>query len=416
MKGYQIDVKRKAILFLGFIFLILLSLNLLPRLFGENDIYVVPEDFEYEVRIPAQGIIARDEKLYYSSSDGDVFKVVKEGERVRVGQKVVDILLLEDTTDLKEELNHIDNMIQFYDDLNKNNDGEDAEDSNGIDLLVSKLYQQLAEEDYQGINATKESILLYNETVNSFSGDDEGAGLTTEELLARRDYLLSRISKYNKSIHSVYSGIVSYEIDGWEEDLAPDRLSELGSDIFDVVESGENFENGAVFKIIDDYQWHLLIDVSDGESSSFKVGDVHEIVVGTDDNDNLVEARMPIVDIVEDGSDKIYIFKGTNFINKIFNKRFVNVEIVDFREETLRIPVESIVEIDGAKGVKVKEFYGVVTFRPVEIIALDDRYAYVSKGDNNGYIEVGEESLRTISLFSEVIVKPDSVELGEILN
>jgi putative membrane fusion protein len=416
MKGYQIDVKRKAILFLGFIFLILLSLNLLPRLFGENDIYVVPEDFEYEVRIPAQGIIARDEKLYYSSSDGDVFKVVKEGERVRVGQKVVDILLLEDTTDLKEELNHIDNMIQFYDDLNKNNDGEDAEDSNGIDLLVSKLYQQLAEEDYQGINATKESILLYNETVNSFSGDDEGAGLTTEELLARRDYLLSRISKYNKSIHSVDSGIVSYEIDGWEEDLAPDRLSELGSDIFDVAESGENFENGAVFKIIDDYQWHLLIDVSDGESSSFKVGDVHEIVVGTDDNDNLVEARMPIVDIVEDGSDKIYIFKGTNFINKIFNKRFVNVEIVDFREETLRIPVESIVEIDGAKGVKVKEFYGVVTFRPVEIIALDDRYAYVSKGDNNGYIEVGEESLRTISLFSEVIVKPDSVELGEILN
>jgi putative membrane fusion protein len=416
MKGYQIDVKRKAILFLGFIFLILLSLNLLPRLFGENDIYVVPEDFEYEVRIPAQGIIARDEKLYYSSSDGDVFKVVKEGERVRVGQKVVDILLLEDTTDLKEELNHIDNMIQFYDDLNKNNDGEDAEDSNGIDLLVSKLYQQLAEEDYQGINATKESILLYNETVNSFSGDDEGAGLTTEELLARRDYLLSRISKYNKSIHSVDSGIVSYEIDGWEEDLAPDRLSELGSDIFDVAESGENFENGAVFKIIDDYQWHLLIDVSDGESSSFKVGDVHEIVVGTDDNDNLVEARMPIVDIVEDGSDKIYIFKGTNFINKIFNKRFVNVEIVDFREETLRIPVESIVEIDGAKGVKVKEFYGVVSFRPVEIIALDDRYAYVSKGDNNGYIEVGEESLRTISLFSEVIVKPDSVELGEILN
>jgi putative membrane fusion protein len=240
--------------------------------------------------------------------------------------------------------------------------------------------------------------------------------LTTEELLARRDYLLSRISKYNKSIHSVDSGIVSYEIDGWEEDLAPDRLSELGSDIFDVAESGENFENGAVFKIIDDYQWHLLIDVSDGESSSFKVGDVHEIVVGTDDNDNLVEARMPIVDIVEDGSDKIYIFKGTNFINKIFNKRFVNVEIVDFREETLRIPVESIVEIDGAKGVKVKEFYGVVTFRPVEIIALDDRYAYVSKGDNNGYIEVGEESLRTISLFSEVIVKPDSVELGEILN
>ncbi|MCR3957085.1 MAG: hypothetical protein NUK57_12400 [Gudongella sp.] len=416
MKEYQDDIKRKAILFLGFVFLILLVLNLLPRLFGDENIYIVPEDFEYEVRISAQGILARDEKLYFSNNEGDVFKIVKEGERVRVGQKVADILLLEDTTDLKEELNQIDNIIQFYDELRKDNKEESTLSSSGVDLLVSKLYKQLAEEDYQGINATKESIALYYETIDSLSGDAAESGLTTEELFIRREQLLSRISQYNKSIHSLDSGIVSYEVDGWEDFLVPGKLSELDSDIFNSVETSENVENEAVFKVIDDYQWHLLIKTSDVRASAYRVGDILEVVISSFDNNRLVEARMPIVDIVEDGVDKLYVLRGTNFIEKVFDKRFVDVEIVDFREKTLKIPADAIIEIDGAVGVKVKEFYGVVTFRPVEIVATDNRYAYVSKGDNNGYIEVGEESFRTISLFSEVIGKPDSVDLGEILN
>ena len=377
---------------------------------------MVPEDFEYEVRIPAQGILARDEKLYFSSTEGDVYKIVKEGERVRVGQKVADILLLQDTTDLKEELNQIDNIIQFYDELHKDNKEDGTLGSSGVDLLVSKLYKQLDERDYQGINATKESIALYYETINSLSGDAAESGFTTEELLNRREQLLSRISQYTKSIHSLDSGIVSYELDGWEDDLVPGKLSELDIDIFNSVETGENVENGAVFKIIDDYQWHLLIKTSDGVSSDYQVGDILDVAIISSDNNRIVEAGMPIVETVEDGADKFYVLRGTSFIEKVFDKRFVKVEIVDLKEKTLKIPAGAIVEIDGAIGVKVKEFYGVVTFRPVEIVAIDDRYAYVSKGDNNGYIEVGEESLRTISLFSEVIGKPDSVDLGEILN
>jgi len=416
MKGYQGDIKRKAILFIGFVFLILLALNIFPELFGDNNIYMVPEAYEYKVRVPAQGIVVRDEKLYFANTEGDIFKVVKEGERVRVGQRVADILLLEDTTDLKEELSQIENILNFYDELLAGNGDDNPLNSNGVDLLVSRLHQQLSEGDYQGINDTKESISLYNETVQNFSGNIEGSGITTEGLNERRDYLLSRISQFNKSIHSLNSGIVSYEVDGWEEELVVDGINSIEADIFNRVQAEEGKGNNAVFKIIDDYQWYLLIDIADENQVDYEIGDSLDVLITTEDKRDIVEIRMPLVEIVEDREDKFYILRGTSFLEKVFDIRFANVEIIDLKEDTLRVPAAAIVEIDGKTGVKVKEFYGVVTFRPVEVLAIDERYAYVSKGDNNGYIEIGEESFRTISIFSEVIGKPNSVNLGDILN
>jgi hypothetical protein len=335
---------------------------------------------------------------------------------VRVGQKVVDILLLEDTTDLKEELNQIENIIQFYDELHEDLKGENSLNGEGVDLLVSKLYQQLSDGDYKGVNDTKESIALYYDTLENFSGEFEGFDITTDELRNRRDHLLSRISQYNKSIYSLNSGLVSYKVDGLEDELVQGKLSDLDIGIFNKVETDNTNENGALFKIIDDYQWNLLVKIADETPVNYQVGDILEVIISSFENNNIVEIKMPVVEIIESNDEKFYNLRGTNFLEKIFDKRYVNVEIIDLKEDTFKIPVDAIVEVDGTTGVKVKEFYGVVTFRPVEIVAVDDRYAFVSKGDNNGYIDIGEETFRTISLFSEVIVKPDSVNVGEILN
>ena len=201
MMGYQGDVKRKIILFIGFIALILFSLNILPRLSGSNNIFILPEEYEYVVELPAKGIMARDEKLYYSESEGDIYKVIKEGERVRVGQAVADVLLLQDTTDLKDELSQIENMIDFYSEL-ENDISNGQTTSDGLDFLVSNLYQQLSEEDYQGINDIRESIELQNNTIDNTSEESLDQNITIEGLLERRELLHSQIAKFDREIYS----------------------------------------------------------------------------------------------------------------------------------------------------------------------------------------------------------------------
>ncbi len=418
MMGYQGDIKRKIILFIGFIALILFSLNILPRLSGSNNIFILPEEYEYVVEIPAKGILARDEKLYYSESEGDIYKVIKEGERVRVGQAVADVLLLEDTTNLKDELSQIENMIDFYSELE--NDISNSQDtSDGLDFLVSNLYQKISEEDYQGINDIRESIELQNSTIGNASVESIDQNITIEDLLDRRELLLSQIAKFDREIYSNHSGLVSYKLDGWENILNPNSLNEIS---FDTLKEGQELgltedtsDNKPVFKIVDDYQWYLIMEIEDVIDTEFELEDVISISIILEE-DKLVELDLPVVEILEENREILYVLEGTKYIEKLYDKRFVNINVITFKEDTLRIPIESLTEMGDIVGVKVKEFYGAVTFRPVEVVASDENYAYVSKGDNNGYIKSGDESLRTITMFSDIITDPDSVDVGEILN
>lgn len=418
MMGYQGDIKRKIILFIGFIALIIIALNVLPRLSGTVSKFILPEEYEYVVEVPAKGILARDEKLYYSETDGDIYKVVKEGERVRVGQAVADVLLLEDTTNLKDELSQIENMIDFYSELE--NDISNSQDaSDGLDFLVSNLHQQLSDEDYQGINDTRESIELQSSTIVNASEDIVDQNLSIEDLMDKREGLLSQIAKYDREIHSNHSGLVSYKIDGWESVLNANLLSDMSIETLKEVQKlgilDETTEKKPVFKIIDDYQWYLIMEIENGFETEFELKEVLSVNILLEE-ESFVTLELPVVMILEENREVFYVLEGTKFIEKLYDKRFVNINVITVNEETYRIPIESLTEMGDTVGVKVKEFYGVVTFRPVEVVASDEEYAFVSKGDNNGYIKSGDESVRTINMFSDVITDPDSVDVDEILN
>ncbi len=418
MIRYQGDIKRKLILFIGFIVLVLLALNILPRFFSDDDLLVLPEEFEYLVEIPAKGILVRDEELYYSEVDGDIYKVAAEGERVRVGQIVVDILLQQDTTNLKSELNSIENMIGFYNEIQTEEDTDATVSLNGVEVLVSKLQSQIAARDYQGVHDSREVLLLQSTTFNELSQTYISGEITMESLLERRESLYQQILKYDKKIYSRNSGLVSYNIDGWEESLHPTSLNEISVDILDIDKeiNGQKKEAGSnpVFKIIDDYQWLVIVKVDGELYSKFEIDDRLEISISSNE-ELLVSAKLPVIDTIEEDNTRLLVLEGTKYIEKLYDKRKVDISIVTVKENTLRIPERSLVERDGINGVLVKEFYGVVTFRPVEVIANDDRYAYVSKGDSNGYIKSGEESVRTISIFSEIIIEPESAQVGDIL-
>ncbi|WP_422485211.1 HlyD family efflux transporter periplasmic adaptor subunit [Gudongella sp. DL1XJH-153] len=418
MMGYQGDIKRKIILFIGFIALIIIALNVLPRLSGTVSKFILPEEYEYVVEVPAKGILARDEKLYYSETDGDIYKVVKEGERVRVGQAVADVLLLEDTTNLKDELSQIENMIDFYSELE--NDISNSQDaSDGLDFLVSNLHQQLSDEDYQGINDTRESIELQSSTIVNASEDIVDQNLSIEDLMDKRQGLLSQIAKYDREIHSNHSGLVSYKIDGWESVLNANLLSDMSIETLKEVQKlgilDETTEKKPVFKIIDDYQWYLIMEIENGFETEFELKEVLSVNILLEE-ESFVTLELPVVMILEENREVFYVLEGTKFIEKLYDKRFVDINVITFNEETYRIPIESLTEMGDTVGVKVKEFYGVVTFRPVEVVASDEEYAFVSKGDNNGYIKSGDGSVRTINMFSDVITDPDSVDVDEILN
>jgi len=76
-----------------------------------------------------------------------------------------------------------------------------------------------------------------------------------------------------------------------------------------------------------------------------------------------------------------------------------------------------VIEKDGLKGVYIRDISGIIRFRPIEIISEDDDYVYISTGDKNNYIFTGEgeEKVRTVRQFDEILLNPSYVEEGMII-
>ena len=102
-------------------------------------------------------------------------------------------------------------------------------------------------------------------------------------------------------------------------------------------------------------------------------------------------------------------------LEKIYNYRIIDLEIVTFKKDSFKIPLETLTTIDGRQGVFVKSFYDVVVFRPIIINAQDDDFLYVDKGDKDNSIEIKGKAYKTINEYSEIIVNPKLVEEGKIL-
>lgn len=417
MMRCQGDFKRKIILFVGFIILILIALNLLPRFLAEDKLLVQPEEHEYLVKIPVKGILARNEELYYAESKGDIYKIAMEGERVRVGQSVVNVLTIQDTIDLKSELKEIENMISFYNDFQLTEGISFSNGKNIMETLIIRLQEEVFEEDYQNIFNTRQLIKMQMDSTSDFKEKSTNENNSLEGLIERRNLLLSQISIYDKGVITNHSGIVSYELDGWETYLDSSSFEQIKSDDFkedNAVNTKTEEDNNFLFKIINGHQWHLLMYIDKDHNYIFEIGDLLDINI-VDGNDLILSTKIPIINIYKKNSGFIYVLEASKYIESLYDKRKVDVEIIPFKENVFKIPIESIIEKDGEIGVLVKEYYGVITFRQVDVIAEDDRYAYVSKGNNNGEIKRGDNTVLTISIFSEVVTKPSGVKIGEIL-
>ena len=86
--------------------------------------------------------------------------------------------------------------------------------------------------------------------------------------------------------------------------------------------------------------------------------------------------------------------------------------------EGLKIPKETIFEQDGEKGVYIKDFSGIVKFRPIKTISTEGEYTYIEKGNKDFLISINtrKESVRTVSIHDEILLKPNRFKENQILD
>lgn len=348
----------KLFIIIVFVYILLqISINII----GKNIKTLVIEKETIELKLNAKGLIIRDEYLIKSDRSGNIKSIARDGEK------------------LKKD----DTLAAIYNDSKNFEENKDK---------IAKLDKEIEE--------------LENEYKNSKSNLSKE--LIDTQIKTKTEQKLVLNNENNKNVNYLNmptSGVVSTKYDGYEDIYTLDQLDNLtAKDIEDVennykeIEIEDTFikESEIVARVIQsDYSYIAIFTKDDIFQENQKV----EIVF---DSDNI---QANVEKIYKNGDNNIVIFKISNQNVEIYDTRVKEFDIIYKQMEGLKVPKQSIEEIDGQEGVyALNQQTGKVNFVELKNIQYeDDEFIFID------YYKNQKEGIKTIDIYDEIILKPNII-------
>ncbi len=401
--------RRQAfrIIFIIFIFLYFI-IRSIPSILAKNAKTILPEKGLLIEKLNTSGVIIKHETLINATINGEININSIEGKRIAAGTEVASINSLKDTSSLKQELLQIEESISALEKsstetsllINENEKIQYISKS-----LVNELQRMIALGKYDEIYLLKEQLALYCEKAQDASLSNTLVGQSLESLEAKRDSIKDEINKKHVKYYTNNGGIISYNIDGYEDVFLPKEFENYTFDrlefnnILKITSDKSTISVGEpICKIIDNFQWYIALKLED-------INEIKDIEVNKSLNfiikDHEDELNGRIIAINTTGNKAVIVLELTTMLHDYYNLRFPKVEIIKFKKEGYKIPSQAIVDKDSLKGVYIKNKSGIVKFIPINILGQDSNYTYVNIDD--------------ISMFDEIFISPTKIKEGQIL-
>jgi putative membrane fusion protein len=386
---------------------------------------IVSEKGSLEDIINAKGIIIKDEEVYSSSTSGDITYYYKDGEKVKKGTLIADVHTNSNSSQIKNQIEEIQLAIDYKINNEKLDQNKNVKTSltneetlEFQDILQASILNGNLDEIYDEIRQVNiNSISLSNSKYDSYD---------IEELKSILDNLTKSLSTNNIHCYSQSSGIVTYKTDGLEDlykyesvmDLTPSNviqkdLIELDSSLSNEVTSGEK-----LYKIIRNFNYYIAATVNNEYAKNFEANKYIKTRIKYDGSAN--EAWGYIKKIYYGSEQSVLIIYFDDYFYKVYDKRYVDLELIIDVHEGIKINSKALIEKDGLKGVYIKDASNIVKFFPVEILGQDKDVSiiyignYVSE-DRRRVINISENSYDTIKIFDKIIIEPEKVYEGQII-
>ncbi len=405
--------KKRKFISVIFAISIYFLISFMSTIFGIGQKTILPEiDVLYD-KSTGEAFVIKDESVYIADGAGQLNLLIKEGERVGVGVEIANITLLKDNSQLKQDLIQVEQQIEVLSKTNLGSNTDSTLDSM-TNNIIENIQQDVDSKNFMDIHNAKEELSAFEK----YSRKDTLLNQSIESLYSQREKLLNQINSGSLKYYSQRSGIVSYDIDGYENIFLAKDFDNYTYDLIQLRDFEENKVDDEInlgepiFKIIDNFQWYMAIKIEDKK-------DIEEYVIGQSmkiELENGTELNGTITTINFTGPSAVVVLRFNTYLHNDYKLRHSSVNLIHSKKEGFKIPSKIITERDGLKGVYIKEINGIVKFKPIKVIGEEGESTFIDKGDSNGYIELVEgEPIKTITLFDEMFVDPSSVIEGEIL-
>ena len=189
---------------------------------------------------------------------------------------------------------------------------------------------------------------------------------------------LSGIQSWRKSAAADKAGVVSFYIDGYENDLTPAALKTLSIADVRAVLNGSNLENtrqtraSGIYRIVDQDHWYVAV-LANGNTWTPVVGQ-NNYFMQMEGFDDLIYTAS-VYSVQKEGDTTLAVFEINDPIGPLIYRRSgkaqFNIELTG-----LSVRVEALYNENGQMGVWLYDVPG-GTFVPVEVLSTDGNIAMI---------------------------------------
>lgn len=374
--------------------------------------FMVAENGILEDVIKAEGIVVKDEEVYGATLDGSVLYYYEEGTKIKEGQLIADINTNVDAAEVNRQIAEIQSVIYNFE------NGEQSLTKENYTAYQNEIQLSILNNDlenmYNIVGQVNNNDMLYNGTYADYS---------ITQLKEMKNSLINSTSTNKVPYYSDRAGIISYKTDGLEDvyqfenvmDMTPSSTIRREYSLKDKRQTVQKDE--VFYKIIRNFEYYITATVNNEKAKLFEENKYIKVRILSDGGQHLVWGYIKKINYGSEESVLILYFD--DYFYKVYDKRYVNLELITSIHEGLKIKNEALIEVDGFTGVFVKDASNIIKFFPVEILGSDEEYSIVFTGDYVGanernIITIKEKKYPTIKIFDKVILEPDKVYEGQI--
>lgn len=372
-----------------------------------TEMFVIKKDiiFKEESTI---GYVIRDEKIAKGNNyENDMVQIKSEGEKVAKEDPVFRYYsnTEQELNQKIEELNlKIQEALLGQADLYPS-------DIKAIDKQIeSKIEGLKLKNDIEEIEEYKNDINTYITKKSKIAGELSPSGTYINELIKQREEYQAKIKAMSEYVNAPMSGVVSYRVDGLEEELKLDNfenlnkkyLEELDLKIGQIV--GTSNQMG---KVINNYECHIATIMDSKEAKDATIGKKVKLRLSTQDE---VPAVVSYVSNQEDKSILI-VFEINECVEKLIDYRKISFDVIWWKYEGLKIPKTAVIYENGLSYI-VRNRAGYLDKILVEVLKENENYCIIDNYDNEDLKKLGFStkdinSMKKISIHDEILLNYD---------
>lgn len=412
-KKRKFEKNRKKVIKMVILIVILLMVSyfvfVMYRLIQNPTDKFLVENGKIFLEEQTQGYIVREESVIKGNNyKNGMEKIALEGERVAKDEPVYRYCTSGEET-INKQIQELD--VQIQDAMSKETDLYSV-DIRNIDKLIEYKLDEISEiNDTQKITELKKDINNNITKKAEMIGDLSPAGSYIKTLREQRNNLVTQLYQGSEYIKSDRSGIVSYRIDGLEEQLNPSDLTRIDKKVLEGldIKTGQvipsNEESG---KIVNNFYCYIYCILFSDEAKEAEIGDTIKIRLT---NSNEINAKI-VSKTVESDDSVVIAFRIDDSVEDLIEYRKISVDVIWWSNSGLKVPNTAIIEKDG-KNYVIRERAGYQDKILIKVVDSNSKNSIIENYETDELKELGyttEElkSRKLISLYDQILLEPNA--------